>query len=288
MNGLLKEKDYFSGDGLNEKRIGKDLILLGSENYWNQNDEPYLASMTNAIFFTRGSADISINMTEYHIEAPCMVILMEGMIVQQKKRSANSEFDVVILSASFTDAILSDANVSIQLRTLVFQNPVFPISGDKAILKRFHYLLKGLVEMKDNPYRLEAVKHMTLTLFCGFALSRSTPSEKSRNRKVDIMEDFLALVKDNYRQERKVSFYADKLCITPKYLSQVVKDVSGKPALDWIDDFTITETKALLKSTALTIEQISTRMNFMSTALFGKFFKRITGLSPRQYRNSAK
>ena len=94
----------------------------------------------------------------------------------------------------------------------------------------------------------------------------------------------MQLVRDNYREYRNVAWYADKLCVTPKYISQVVKDTTGRTALDWIDEFTIIESKALLRSTELSIDQIAVKLNFGSSSLFSKYFKRVTGLSPRGYR----
>ncbi len=285
----IKRRDYFGYPSATEDRIGNDLMLLDAKTLWQSSEEPYLADATNAIFFTHGSADIQINMVDHHIVAPCMVILMEGMVVKLASRSADSAFDALVISKRLTDSILTEGNVSVQLRSLIIQDPVFPIDGHGMILKAFNYLLTVLVRMSDNPYRIEAVKHMTLTLFCGFALSR-LKDEKDRNisRKDEVAKRFLGLVRENYGKERSVAWYADAMCLTPKYLSQVVKDITGKPALDWIDEFTIVESKALLKSTDLTIDQISTKLNFMSSSLFGKYFKRVTGLSPREYRMSLK
>lgn len=98
------------------------------------------------------------------------------------------------------------------------------------------------------------------------------------------MNDFSKKVQLFYRKERKVLYYADKLHLSASYLSTVIKRVSGKTAAEWIDDYVILEAKALLKSTKLTIQQISDELNFSSQSFFGKYFKRITGLSPKEYR----
>ncbi|MBS7245731.1 MAG: helix-turn-helix domain-containing protein [Bacteroidales bacterium] len=286
MSGLLKKRSCF--DSASTERIGNDVILLSEGEFWTGDTSPYIADNTTAIFLLRGSLEMMINMHPCKASAPAMVILMEGMVVQQQSRSHDSRFNVIAISNEFSDRILSDANVSLQLRAVVRENPVFSIAGERETLLRFHSLLRRILAMDSNPYRLEAVKYLTLTLFCGFALGRDSKSDKELSHKEAIVESFLKLVRENYRTERSVSWYADKLCISPKYLSQVVKDTTGRPALDWIDEYAITESKALLNSTGLSIEQISVKMNFLSTALFGKYFKRITGMSPRQYRNAVK
>ena len=285
----IRKQDYFAASGEDADRIGNDLILVKDRKFWQSSDEPHMASATTAVFLTRGSADFQINMIDRHVTAPCMVIMLKGMIVRHVGRSDDAAMDVLVISQSLTDSILSEGNVSVQLRSLIHSDPVFAISGHEIVLRTFNYLITVLVRMKDNPYRVEAVKHMTLTLFCGFALSRLKDEKaKALSRKDEVSHRFLELVRDNYKQERSVAWYADRMCLTPKYLSQVVKDSTGKPALDWIDEFAIVESKALLKSTDLTVDQISTKLIFLSSSLFGKYFKRVTGMSPRQYRLSIK
>jgi len=91
-------------------------------------------------------------------------------------------------------------------------------------------------------------------------------------------------VQSHYKEERSLEFYADKLCLTCKYISKVIKETSGKTANDIIDEHVALEVKALLKSTNMTIDQISETLNFPSQSFFGKYFKRITGISPKEYK----
>ena len=107
---------------------------------------------------------------------------------------------------------------------------------------------------------------------------------KGSTRQEEIYSAFLNVLEANYKIARDVGFYADKLCITAKHLSQVVKDVSGKTALEIIEDYALTECKALLLSTTMTIQEISDELNFPSQSVFGKYFKRLTGMSPKAYR----
>lgn len=107
---------------------------------------------------------------------------------------------------------------------------------------------------------------------------------KYRSRKEHIFERFYESLIESYQAERSVRFYADRLCLTPKHLSGVVKEVSGKTVGEWIDDFVILEAKALLNSSSLSIQEISDRLNFANQSFFGKYFKHYTGLSPKEYR----
>jgi AraC-like DNA-binding protein len=100
------------------------------------------------------------------------------------------------------------------------------------------------------------------------------------------VDRFLNLVQENFREQRDINFYADRMCLTPRYLSRLIKKNSGYFAGEWINNHVILEAKALLKSTNMTIQQISDELNFPSQSFFGKYFKRITGMSPKEYRGS--
>lgn len=287
MKRILK-RDYFQMDIPEGRRVGNDLILLDADSYWVESDEPFIAAATTAIFVTKGTAQVSVNMKDYHVSAPCMIIYLEGMVVRQGALGPNARMDVFMVSKQLTDNILSESNIYSQLRSQIMRDPVFPIFGQGKVTAYFNRLLLKIVEMKDSPYRLEAAKHMILTLFYGFALSHPDRlNPKVQNRSENITERFFNLVKQNYKLHRDVAFYADELCITPKYLSQSVREATGKPALQMIDDFVIAESKALLRSTDMTVEQIAEAMGFHSQSLFGKYFKRVTGHSPRDYRKEA-
>ena len=82
-----------------------------------------------------------------------------------------------------------------------------------------------------------------------------------------------------------MNFYAEKLFVTPKHLSAVLKEISGKTAGEWIDHRVILEAKLLLRTTGMNIQEISVALNFSNQSFFGKYFKHLTGLSPREYRN---
>ena len=100
-----------------------------------------------------------------------------------------------------------------------------------------------------------------------------------------VFEHFLTLVSEYHSTERGVAFYADKLCLTPKYLSKLVKTASGRSAPDWIDSFVILEAKNLLKYSDIPIKEVVYRLHFPNPSVFHKFFKTHTGMTPSEYRN---
>ena len=90
---------------------------------------------------------------------------------------------------------------------------------------------------------------------------------------------------ENYLRERNTGFYASKLCISPKYLSSIIKEQSGKTCADWIDEYISFNARTLLKDSTLSIKQISDRLGFPSQSVFGRFFKKVNGVSPKVFRN---
>ena len=87
-----------------------------------------------------------------------------------------------------------------------------------------------------------------------------------------------------YKQERSISFYAEKLCLTPKDLSSIIKQATGKLAGEWIDACVVLEAKMLLKCSEKSIQQIAEELNFANQSFFGKYFKHHTGMSPSKYK----
>ena len=115
-------------------------------------------------------------------------------------------------------------------------------------------------------------------------LQHSTGIETQRTRKEEIMAKFILAVSEHFREERQVAYYAHKLFITPKHLSSVVKELSGRTAGDWIENYVVMEAKVLLKTTDRTIQEIAVYLNFANQSFFGKYFKHHTGMSPTAYR----
>ena len=100
------------------------------------------------------------------------------------------------------------------------------------------------------------------------------------------MARFVLAVGQHYRTHREVRFYSDALCISPKYLSTIVKSVSGRTPGEWIESYVTMEAKMLLSTTDLSIQEISSQLNFPNQSFFGKYFRHQTGLAPSAFRKS--
>ena len=109
-------------------------------------------------------------------------------------------------------------------------------------------------------------------------------NDKRRTRAETIFGQFIKLVEDNFRRERRVSWYGEQLCITPKYLSETVKQVSRRTPNEWIDNYVILETRVLLRNSTMSIKEIARALNFPNQSFLGKYFKEHVGMSPSEYR----
>ena len=105
-----------------------------------------------------------------------------------------------------------------------------------------------------------------------------------RSRAKEYFTQFTQLLGQHYKHERSVGFYARQLCITPKYLTTLIKRISGKSASEWIDSFVILEAKTLLKYSDMSVQEIAYALNFPNQSFFGSYFKRNTGMSPSHYK----
>lgn len=269
-------------------RIGTDILLV-KDDFNMLKDRPFKTDVTTCIIYIQGSVRFRINMKEFRAEAPCMIIMPYNAIIETIEKSDDLVTRAVIMSRSFTDSLFStQANIS-PLQVHITNNPIIDLKGAEDSLINYYSMLKNLICYSQSPFRLEAAKHLTLALFYAFTGQKhaeSIPDSASHKheRKDEIFDEFLELLRQNYKAERELTFYAEKMYLSPKYLSRAVKEASGKSASEWIDEYVVTESKALLYSTNQTIQQIADSLGFESQSLFGKYFKRVTGISPRSYR----
>jgi len=139
---------------------------------------------------------------------------------------------------------------------------------------------------KDHPNELVLMRSYSYLLIHEVdAMHRNrTTVDSKMDDQSSIFIKFRNLLTKEFWRHRSVSFYADNLNVTPKYLSEVIKKQTGKTAGEWIDRAIILEAKVLLQNKELGISQVSDRLNFSDQSVFGKFFKTHEGVSPLEYR----
>ena len=104
-------------------------------------------------------------------------------------------------------------------------------------------------------------------------------------KKEKIFQEFLKLVAVHYKQERNIQFYAEHFQMTPRYFSNLIKETSQQSAAEWIDNYIVTEAGILLRTTNSSVKEVAEALNFPDQSFFGKYFKRHTGISPKEYKS---
>ena len=156
-------------------------------------------------------------------------------------------------------------------------------------LQQLKDLLAEWTALCDNPdIRLNAGEISLARHYLGLGksiLESGLSGKRQRLSRADeIFDKFLNLLAEFHTRERSVSFYADKLCLSPKYFSKLIKAASGRSVPDWIDTYVILEAKNYLKTSDLSVKQIAYQLHFADQPAFTKFFKSHTGLTPAQFR----
>jgi len=268
--------------------LDDDIILLDKPVISSTFLYPFKVDVTAVIICIGGTTEGSINLKPYATNGACLFTILSGQILEYKSISEDFTGLFIIMSNKFTDSLMPNASERLPLSISVRDNPVTPLNDETlGGMIRYFEMLKRIIQVKEHPFRLEVARHLTLAFFYGASVDfHQLDNNKKMTHHETFVEKFLHLVQAHYKEQRGIEFYANKLCVTPKHLSKIIKQTCGKPAGDWIDEHVALEAKALLKSTNMTIEQISDDLNFPSQSYFGKYFKRITGMSPKEYKTT--
>ena len=264
--------------------VGEDLILLDNQ-LMESPRYPFKTDMLTASICIKGSAEGSANLQKIITQPNSFNVILPGQIITHDYQTADFEARHIIMSSKFVDTLGLDNRFSL------FNSHNHVISTTlsdyelEAILT-FYEMLKWNITHR-NDYILETVRHMTLAFFYGFSHTfQQNITSKQTNRPQQLSDDFLSLVKQHFKQEHSLEFYANKLCVTPKHLTTTIKSTTDCTAKEWIDKHLLLEAQALLKSTNLTIQQIADTLNFTSQDVFSKYFKHHIGITPKEYRTS--
>lgn len=254
---------------------------------------PYITFPTNLdrlllVVCTAGSIEATIDVTKRRVEPNDIMVLKPGHLITDCKSSP--DFQGFFITA--TQERLSQLFPCIRYLTTFSikfnENPVIHINDDELqSLKLIHDLLRRHLSGTKLPYHSMALVALCEVLFyntLGLYSSRMS-HDGAISRREELLNRFVEILDRDFKTERSVAYYADKLFVTPKHLSAVLKDTSNRSASEWIDQRVIHEAKLLLRSTGLNIQEISAQLNFANQSFFGKYFKHLTGVSPRDYRN---
>lgn len=249
--------------------------------------EPIKFAATSWIIIFKGMCRADINLVSHEITAPALVSVKSMQIMQPTFVTPDFNAAVIVTSKRFSENLFMFLSSS-PLAAISNRHPAVPIPPDA--VQAFHDFLKSTREIladTANPYGSQALLYQML-LFIHKEGYRCYEPYKNEvmSRQGRMSDQFLSLVQEHFRKERFLDFYASRLEITPKHLSRTIKRQTGFTAVEWIERFVILEAKVLLKSSNLNIQQIADELSFPSQSFFGKYFKKQTGMSPKEFRNS--
>ena len=249
------------------------------------------------IYCISGHISLNVNLEEHELKSGMLFLNPPGNIVRVNELVDSVKTDLryicVMMSKDFVANLMLDVNKIFTKNLSFVDKPSIELDENQRNMLREHISLMVKVIQQETPFKMECIRSILSSLFYFMAGVWSERlqngdgiEEKVSSRSRMLADNFLKLVSQYHTEYRNVGFYADKLCLTPKYLSRVIKSVTGRSAPEWIDAYVILEAKNLLKYSGLAIKEIVYRLNFPNQSVFYKFFKARTGMTPSEYRNS--
>ena len=245
------------------------------------------------LFCRSGRAEASVNQYQGEVRRNTMVLLLPGSVLMLTDRTE----DFRVTFCAFSRDLFSEAAFRLDpsffraLRERPISYPPTRIVEGAAI---WFQMAAYTYRDRSNVFRNTIIKNRLQNVLLEsydkmqrFA-ARQPRTPEITTRQTDLFQRFVALVHEHCSQEREVSFYADKLCISTRYLSTIVRSVARSSAKEFIDRAVILEIKMMLQSTDLSVQEIAYRLRFPDQSYLGRFFKKRTGESPTEYRNMRK
>lgn len=292
---LSKVKELFLKDDI--VSIGDDFILARQTNDVDVELLRFPSRIDGfvAAYCRKGHFKCTINLKEYEIQDGMLAVNTPNNIIQLEPIDQTGdivELTILAVSPQFMATLSSDLDKIFTDALSMLKSPIMKMGPEEVELSMHYFQLIDTVINTDSMYRNDSVSYLLTSIFylIGGMLMKRLEYEAENNentastRHKRVFEMFVELVEKHHNEERSVGFYADKLCISPKYLSQIIKNVSGFSAPDIINKYVILEAQHLLRHTDMSIKEISDQLNFPNQSFFYKYFKQHTGCTPNAYR----
>ncbi len=247
------------------------------------------------MYCIKGKVRLNVNLQEFEVSEGMVFMNLPGNIIRVNEIVDVVQEDVryfcMAISREFSQGLSLDVTKLFNEGVSMLESPCVMLSEEQKNLTKNHVMLLQDMIRSEIPYKKEAVQATLTSLFYVLMGIWNNPSLKDGEEGQSVrskvtFDKFMKLVSEYHTQHRNVGFYADKLCLTPKYLSKLIKNATGRSAPEWIDSYVILEAKNLLKYSGTTIKEIVYKLNFPNQSVFYKFFKARTGMTPTEYRNS--
>ena len=290
---------------IEEHCIGEDFIIGEVSGKRMEQSETILRTLQYPVRFDgfiifylkKGHFTVDVNLKTYEVRERSLMILVPGNIIKvshyNEASIGETQLIFVLISKEFMSGIRFDFLKVFQDSVRLLDNPCITLDDFQMSLANDYFNLARKVLGAPFSNKREIIGSLltALTYLSTDVWTRQVDEARKNTaaqhnpRLNQIFERFIALVNEYHSSERGMAFYADKLCLTPKYLSKLIKQASGRSAPDWIDEFVVLEAKNLLKYSNMAIKEIVFQLHFPNQSVFYKFFKTHTGMTPSEYRN---
>ena len=271
------------------ERFQDDVLILQNPHF-KANWAPYKIKHVLLVLCNGGSGIGSVNLRKYELQSNSLLIGLPGQILASQEMSEDFQGTFILLSERFLSR-LSIGDTYLFYKS-VEKNPFRQVDENTAAAFRsFASLTYALGQVQELKSSMEEVLRAVTQLFflmAGAIFHPAADGNDAQHRPSEVMMQYLQLVKQHYREHRDVAFYADQMNLSAKYMTTLIKSASGKSAIQWIEEYVILDAKAQLYSTVNTVQQIAYDLNFPSQSLFGRYFRRLVGMSPSDYRLSVR
>ena len=264
------------------------LILAESTNNASEQSQPVRLNFIMMALCEEGHAQYTIDTRKLHVTPGDLFFISERHIVEKIEASPDFKSLYILVSTKFYHGFVQNVQNVSSLLIFSKNNPVVALTQEEIeVFKNFYHLIWQKMENHEHHFRTDLVKSLLLAMFYDMSniIWRVGNKKPEKTRRGDtIFENFIRLVEENYRTERRVSWYAEKLGISGKYLSEIIKQVSQRTPNQWIDDYVVLEIRVMLKNSTKTVRDIAKELNFANQSFLGKYFKEHVGVSPTEFR----
>lgn len=236
---------------------------------------------------TRGDCEIRVHVDKCRMKKNSLVVIFPGVFFQLVRHSKDCRF----VFLAFSSDLINSSKLfmfTIEFTPLIFERPVLelPVKAAKLMEDYFMLFIRSH-QLAPNMFDREQASLAYTQLILGVGQIFKGKYKKRRHRRQRIMKTLIRDIINEFREERTMQYYADKIHLTAQYTGTALRRMTGKTFTEIIANLVIHDAKAKLSSTELTILEISESLNFSDVSGFGRYFKRYTGMTPTQYRQTA-
>ncbi|MDO4758426.1 MAG: helix-turn-helix domain-containing protein [Rikenellaceae bacterium] len=241
---------------------------------------------------TSGEANLTCNMTEYKVKAGDMLAILPRSIMVSNMQSEDCCCRSMMIDQNFLKECDFNLKRLTQHMMEIAERCVIQLQADEQqqIIQSMDLLQHLINERSTTPLHDEVIRAYTtahIHLMCDILSSRfeNKQSSNALTRQESYFRQFIKELSEHYTERQSVTYYADKLCISARYLTTIVRRVSGLTVTDWMNRYILMEAKYLLKYSDMSIQEVAYKLSFPDQSFFGKYFKQHIGMSPSAYRN---